>query len=320
MQDPNIDGVKLREWRRLPDARPLARPATSNARATRGHNLITGVHGPHRPDLHPPSSTASVTPRGGDTLIIQSCPLSTRRVDSTQVVAALWESGIPQGSTEAGVGGVWRHAGVVRAPGTAVPRHPLRPEENEMEKQHQHSFAADSTHKAFTGLTLVYPTLAAAVGDIGLGLVGAGGTGVTLGAARQIHLRERRSQVTVPSEHMHFEHSDPGGVQTSPCGRSTPFTTQPGDAQTGTRQQLVTVVCQEGGVARQAVASVPSREVDAARVLVAAVQPQHTLIHVQLTGGAPEASPTLAHPRGNADPTVLTGSLANSCEVDEYTK
>ena len=52
---------KLREWRRLPDARPLARPATSNARATRGHNLITGVHGSRRPDLHPPSSTASVT-------------------------------------------------------------------------------------------------------------------------------------------------------------------------------------------------------------------------------------------------------------------
>lgn len=82
----------------------------------------------------------------------------------------------------------------------------------------------------------------------------------------------------------------------------------------------MTVVCQEGGVARQAVAGVPSREVDTARVLVAAVQPQCTLIHVQLTGSAPEASPTLAHPGGNAHPTVLTGSLANSCECDEYIK
>ena len=53
---------------------------------------------------------------------------------------------------------------------------------------HHHSFPADTTHKAFTGLTLVYPTLAAAVGDIGLGLVGAGGTGITLRATRQIHL------------------------------------------------------------------------------------------------------------------------------------
>ena len=60
--------------------------------------------------------------------------------------------------------------------------------ENKIEKQHQHSFPSDSTHKAFTSLTLVYPTLAAAVGDIGQGLVGAGGTGVTLGAARHIHL------------------------------------------------------------------------------------------------------------------------------------
>lgn len=43
-----------------PTLRPLARPATSNARATRGHNLITGVHGSRHPALHPPSSTASV--------------------------------------------------------------------------------------------------------------------------------------------------------------------------------------------------------------------------------------------------------------------
>lgn len=45
------------------------------------------------------------------------------------------------------------------------------------------------TYKAFTGLALVHPSLAAVEGDVGLGLVWAGGTGITVGAARQVHLR-----------------------------------------------------------------------------------------------------------------------------------
>lgn len=62
----------------------------------------------------------------GDALIIQRRPLSTRRVDSTQVVAALRKGSIPQSSADVGVGGVQGHTWVIRTPGTAVPRDPLR--------------------------------------------------------------------------------------------------------------------------------------------------------------------------------------------------
>lgn len=71
------------------------------------------------------------------------------------------------------------------------------------------------------------------------------------------------------------------------------------------------VVCHEGGVARQAVAGVPPREVDAAGVRVAAVDAQRTLIHIQLTGSTSEAPPTLAHSRGHTHPTILTRGLAD---------
>lgn len=62
----------------------------------------------------------------GDALIVQCRPLSTGRVDSTQVVAALREGSIPQGRAEVGVGGVQGYTRVIRTPGTAVPGHPLR--------------------------------------------------------------------------------------------------------------------------------------------------------------------------------------------------